>query len=99
MTRNGPQPRRLRGYISVIDERKMLILDVLRKSVSELTRQEITAALNWPDNILNYHLTKGRAIDPLLLLIEEGKVEKTRYGSIVRYKADPDISKMLRRTS
>lgn len=99
MKRIGPQPRRLRDYISVIDERKTLILDVLRKSVIALTRQEITAALNWPDKILNYHLTKGRAIDPLLLLIEEGKVEKTRYGNIVRYKADPDISKMLGKTS
>lgn len=71
----------------------MLILDVLRKSVIPLTRRELTAALGWPENILSNNVNKS--IDPVMLLMEEGKVGRTQKGREVRYYADPDVSEMI----
>lgn len=89
------RPRHLRpfDFTTISDERKTLVMDLLRKSLNPLTRMEITAALGWPENILSKNVNKS--IDPLMLLIEEGKIGRVREGRICRYYADPDISKLI----
>lgn len=91
-----PLPRWERpfGYTNATEQRKEQIMQTLRDRLAPMTRKELTEALGWPDYILTYQC-KGRGIDPLLLLVEEGKVEKLREGRIIRYKADPDISKLI----
>lgn len=58
-----------------------------------MTRQEIEMALGWPDNSLFYN--KNKSMDPIMHLMEEGKVGVLREGAVRRYYADPDVAKMI----
>lgn len=95
MARTDARPRHLRpfGFTTKIDEKKQFILEVLRATLEPLTRQEIEIALGWPEGSLYY--SKNKSMDPIMHLIEEGKVGRRQEGTTRRYYADPDIAEMI----
>ena len=92
---NQAKPPHLRpyGYTTKTGERKELILEVLRKSLVPMTRQEIEQALGWPEHAL--FRNKNKCMDPIMLLIEEGRVGRLREGRERRYYSDPYISTLI----
>lgn len=90
------RPRHLRreGFVTLTDQRKMLIMDLLRRNVAPMTKLEICAALGWPESILVKN-NSNIQVTPLNLLIDEGLIGVIPGGRYRRYYADPDISKMI----